>query len=283
MQGEPVRADIGHSELRQDPSYPPANTYPPPNQAAGSGGRWIASTDGSAGTVTPVAAIEAQPAEKRMPLVQLIRQPQIALDYDVVKVGPSGVGRAEVWMTRDDGRNWEKFANVDDLKQGPLIVDLSNQSEGAHEGVYGFTLIVYSKAGLARRPPLSGEPPDIRVELDMTPPDAKIGVPEQDPKDRNSLILRWSANDRNLDVKPICLFWSKQHDGPWQAIGSDLTNSGHFTWHLPPDPPERVFLRLCVRDKAGNVSEVITPSAVLVDLSEPEVHLRGVASTYRQP
>ena len=57
----------------------------------------------------------------------------------------------------------------------------------------------------------------------------------------------------------------------------DLPNSGRFTWVLPPNLPMSVFLRLTVKDTAGNISIAETAKAVLVDLVEPEGELIRVS------
>jgi hypothetical protein len=40
---------------------------------------------------------------------------------------------------------------------------------------------------------------------------------------------------------------------------------------VPEDTPPKVYLRLSVRDTAGNVAVAQTPQPVLIDLTEPEV------------
>ena len=42
-------------------------------------------------------------------------------------------------------------------------------------------------------------------------------------------------------------------------------------WQVPADIPPRVYLRLVVRDLAGNEAIGQTAEPVLVDLNEPEV------------
>jgi len=280
---------VSRTEIKPEPVFPPAASNPlptpaasnpqptTPNPAAAPGGRWLATTENAGNTVMPASNLaDTTPAPGGLPPVQIVNSRQVALDYEVVKMGPSGLGKATLWMTRDDGRNWERFADYTDVKP-PIIVDLSERPEG----VYGFTLVVQSRAGLVRRPPMAGEPPETRIELDLTPPVARLAVPEQDPKNRNALVLGWSVTDPHLDQTPICLYWSEKPGGNWQQIAKDLRNTGRYTWELPPNPPVRVYLRLTARDTAGNTSEVVSPDPVLVDLNEPEVKLRGVATAYR--
>jgi len=83
-------------------------------------------------------------------------------------------------------------------------------------------------------------------------------------------VVSWDAQDKNLSPNPVTLEWAERQGGPWQPIGVDLPNTGRHTWKLPPNLPYHVFMRLMVRDAAGNVSLAETDRPVLVDLSEPE-------------
>ena len=94
---------------------------------------------------------------------------QITLDYEV-KRGPSGVGKVDLWVTKDDGRTWEWYAENRELKP-PMVVDLPG------EGVYGFCLIVQNRAGIGKKPPVSGDAPELRVEVNTTPPGARLRAP----------------------------------------------------------------------------------------------------------
>ena len=52
--------------------------------------------------------------------------------------------------------------------------------------------------------------------------------------------------------------------------------SGDFSWKLPPGFPVQVYLRLRVRDKAGNESVAVSRAPEYLDLTEPEGALVGV-------
>jgi hypothetical protein len=211
----------------------------------------------------------------QLPPLQIVNTKQIALDYEVTKAGPSGIGKVELWMTQDDGKSWEKFAENPTLKP-PLTVELPA------EGIFGFRLVLQSKAGRYKPPPTTGDLPEMRLELDTTPPTAQLFEPTPDPKQADALILTWSATDRNLAPRPVTLQWAEQPTKEWQTIAADLTNDGHYTWKLPKDIPYQVFLRLTVRDTAGNVSTAETRQPVCIDLVKPEGHLLGLAGAARQ-
>lgn len=240
------------------------------------GGRLLASSESSDGGVTPASmTTTGRPAGAPLPPVQFVRDTQIPIDYEIVKQGPSGIGRVELWITRNDGRSWELYGENTDPKP-PLLVDVHN------EGQYGFRLVVQSRAGLGKHPPMPGDPPEIRVEVDTTPPVAKLFAPEPDPHRHDALVINWLVSDKNLDANPIGLQWAEHADGTWQTIEDSLPNTGKHTWVLPPNLPIRVYLRLTARDTAGNVSQAVTPEPILVDLTEPEVRIKGLAGGARR-
>jgi hypothetical protein len=156
-----------------------------------------------------------------------------------------------------------------------LTVDLSE------EGIYGFYLLVKSGAGLCKPPPVANDPPQFRLEVDTTPPEAELYRPDPDPVQKDSLIIAWKANDRNLTQTPITIQWAERPAGPWESIGpAELPNTGRFSWQVPANIPPRVYLRLTVRDQAGNVAVAETPQPVLVDLAVPDVKLIGISGNH---
>ncbi len=220
--------------------------------------------------------------------VQIVKARQVRIDFAVGKVGPSGLGNADVYVSFDKGASWKPM-------QGEVPVSLPQNADlrGAEvsgsvgvqlpsEGiVYGFIVAVKSKAGLAPPPPKPGDPPQALVEWDNTPPKGKLFKPLPDPTQPNTLLLGWAVEDRNLGDKPITLEWAELKDGPWTPIGEGLANTGQFAWRLPERLPPRVHLRLTMRDLAGNVSYAQTDKPELIDLSVPQTRIIGVAPAAR--
>jgi hypothetical protein len=229
----------------RDPYPPPAPPAPRPPNPGGSG----------TGPLVPL---------------QVTNSTQVTLDYEITRVGPSGLGSVELYLTRDEGRTWERYAEDADLRP-PMTVVLPG------EGIYGLRLVLGSRAGLGRRPPEPGDPPQMRIEVDTTVPAAKLYPPQADPHRRDCLVLSWSVSDRNLALNPIALQWAERPDGPWQTIATDLPRDGPYIWQLPPNMPVRVYLRLLVKDSAGNIGMDETQQPVLIDLHEPEGQLLGIA------
>jgi hypothetical protein len=230
-------------------------------------------TSGSSPLATSTHAGGSAPAPRQeMRNTQLINSTQISLDYEVPKVGPSGVKSIKLYMTRDDGRSWEELADHKDL-QSPIAANLPG------EGVFGFRLVVESGAGLSKGTPLPGDAPELRIEVDLSPPYLELYAPAPDPNNRETLILRWNAADKNLASNPISLEYSTNKEGPWVPIAQNVPNSGSYAWKLSQRLPYRVFVRVTARDLAGNIGEVKSPEPQLIDLTKPEGHLIGIKST----
>jgi hypothetical protein len=208
--------------------------------------------------------------------VEVTNSTQVTLDYEVTRQGPSGVSKVEVYMTGDEGRTWQRLC--EDLHpRPPMTVNLPG------EGIFGLRLVVWSGAGLARRPPQPGDLPQMRIEVDTTSPVARLFPPQPDPTRRDALLLTWNASDRNLAANPITLQYAERPDGPWQTIAKELTNSGRYQWLLSPAGPFKVYLRMLVSDAAGNVGMDQTPEPVLIDLNEPEGQIKGIIKAVRRP
>ncbi len=218
----------------------------------------------------PQPLATGQPARKPLPPLQYVNRNEVTMEYSLARVGPSGIGSVELWWTQDDGRNWELYAKEPDV-QGISGKQTSSVPLPNSDGVYGFFLVVKSRAGLGRNPPRVGDAPEIRVELDTTPPVAELFKPVRDPHKRDQLLIPWHASDKNLAKTPVNLEWAEKLDGPWTPIALNLENTGRYSWKLPERLPVQIFMRLRVRDEAGNESVAATPEPQTVDLQEPEV------------
>jgi hypothetical protein len=221
----------------------------------------------------------------------MVKKREVTIDYEVTKFGPSGVKNVELYLTRDDGRNWQL---VEDKNSYAPLVPEGHGTQPAlkrsvtvnlpDDGLYGFYLVVKSGAGLGKPPPQNGvDAPQLRVEVDTTAPQAKLLKPMPHPSRRDSLILLWWAQDNKFGPAPVTWQWAERPDGEWRTIGAgELPNTGDlvgrvpditgdYVWQLPPNIPARIYLRLLVRDLAGNEAVAQTDEPILVDLNEPEV------------
>ncbi len=286
-----------------DPLLPPAlPPIDPPLTPVRQPERPIAATDPFRNDIGSPLAVSPSASHTQtgvpLPVPQIVNVAKFDVAFDVDQQGPSGIGKAEVWVTRDDGKNWQKWSTTEKA-QSPLTVDLGTRTNSQVEGMYGLKIVLLSGAGLSKGPPVSGELPDMRVDVDLTPPVVKIYEPIPDPNQKDTMILRWQAVDRNLTNEPISLEWAEQQDGPWNPIVSPegiapvrrsmpaaakrLPNSGQYSWKLPPGfPTHRVYLRVSARDVAGNVAEARTPHPILVDMNKPVARIHGIVGAAAQ-
>lgn len=192
------------------------------------------------------------------------------LTYDTRALGGNGNAAVELWGTRDGGKTWQSFG-TDAKGQSPMLVTVPE------EGIYGFRMSLLQN-GMAGRPPLSGEVPRTWIGVDLTRPTARITQARQGAgRDADKLFITWEAADnRALAEKPIALSYSERAGGPWIPIAIEVPNTGQYAWQLKASLPQRVYLRLEVRDAAGNIGTYEMPDPAALDLSAPAVPVRDL-------
>jgi hypothetical protein len=191
-------------------------------------------------------------------------------EYEVDSVGAAGIARIELWVTRDRGQTWQS-AGVDSDNRSPIRTSVEA------EGVYGYRITVQSAGGARPQAPQAGDLPEMWIGVDLTPPSARLINAELGVGNTaGELTITWSASDLLLAERPITLQMSAQRGGPWTTIAAGLENHGRYVWRYDQQTPERVFLRLEVRDEAGNlgVSESLEP--ISLERTVPAGKLRAV-------
>jgi hypothetical protein len=219
----------------------------------------------------PSAIVESGPAwEQFRKIARHSNSHQFQMEYEIDAIGPEGARDVELWVTVDGARSWQKLVNDPDCRSP------ANVSVDA-DGIYGFRIRVISNEGLASRSPREGDAADVWINVDTKTPGAQlIGAPYGNGRDAGQLIVQWRAEDSDLGITPVRLGWSTLPDGPWTTIVHATENDGEFAWSPAVDTPEMVFLRLEVRDEAGNCA--IDQTRQPVDLSGliPRGHIRGI-------
>ncbi len=206
--------------------------------------------------------------------LQLVGSTQVFLNYAVENVGASGVGRMEIYATRDQGQSWTKIAE-EQTRKNPAEVKLPG------EGVFGLKLVASNGRGFGAQPPQAGDAVDWWIEVDLTKPKAAItGVRPGSGSETGSMHIFWQAEDKNLNADSIELYYASSREGPWAPIGKNLKNTGQHRWTPPVEAGAQAFIRLMVRDKAGNLalSETTEP-VTLDDQSRPRIRLIGVTES----
>jgi hypothetical protein len=203
----------------------------------------------------------------------LIGSPRFPLKYAVEDAGPGGPATVELWVTRDGGRNWH-YLGQDPDRTSPFQVELPG------DGSHGLRIVARSASGLGDQPPRSGDPPEVYVEVDTTPPLVRMGpVQLLQGNGESAVRLTWKAEDAHLGAKPVVISYRPDRpDGIWQQITPSLPNTGQYVWKLPPNLPGRVHFRVDVIDTLDNRGWAETPegSPVVVDRSRPRGRILGL-------
>nr|MCH9790703.1 hypothetical protein [Planctomycetota bacterium] len=220
----------------------------------------------------PLKEKDWQPKRK-----QVLNGTQFQIGFQVDKVGPSGVGAVELYITEDNGQKWYKYGEDPD-KKSPFHVEVPQ------DGIYGFALRVRSGVGLADALPKSGEKPDVVIVVDRIAPVVKLNPVKQELSGQaNKVTISWEMSDQNLAEKSIAINYSTQPDGPWEPIVGWQEDTGRFTWTVGPGNPSRFYLQVIARDAADNISKAVTPAPIILDLTKPSGRIVDVEVISQSP
>jgi hypothetical protein len=201
-------------------------------------------------TTTPATSSEAAP--------RMVNSKQFELQYDV-DASAGLPARIELWGTTTGGKQWQ-LVRTDEDRRSPVPVEV------VAEGLYGFAIVVHAATGERGQAPVSGDPPEAQVRVDLTPPTARIlgiePVNGANPAEPRKLAIRWESTDKFPAERPATLSCAPAVDGPWQQIACDLDATGGYFWTPATESGGRALVRLEVRDAAGNIGSVTTSQAV---------------------
>jgi hypothetical protein len=237
-------------------------------------GTTVARTETKVGkpVAQPSFASEPTPPAQASVGKQVINSTHAALEYHIDQLGPSGIGKVEVWLTKDGGQGWARWCDDPDRKT-PVEFDLPG------EGLFGVKLVVSNGNGVSEPTPKPGDAPDCWIEVDTTKPIAQLLAARPGTgADSGSLMIFYTANDRNLGPEPIHLFYATSHEGPWLPIARGARNDGVYRWSVPREAGPELFFRLEVIDLAGNVARCELAEKVVMDMSRPKARVIGVSA-----
>ncbi len=211
----------------------------------------------TSGAALPAAApAAAPPRDPSLPL--MVNSKSFELDYDLNRAAAGPATKVEVWGTRDDGRTWVPLG-VDEDRRSPTAVTVDE------EGLYGFAIVVETAAGPATAP-RGGDAPEIRVGVDLTVPRVRLTTAEPDDENRPcTLKIRWEAHDPNLGPQAVSLSYAATPQGPWIPLAVGVANTGSAACRFDPLGPDFAYLKLDVRDEAGNVGTFTTTASIPID------------------
>ncbi len=199
---------------------------------------------------------------------KIINTTHASVDYRIDTVGPSGIGRVDIYLSPDKGQTWSKIAEDLD-KRSPAEIDLPG------EGLFGIRLAVTNGNGFGGKAPKSGDRPSFFIEVDATSPFVQL-QPIDMVNGSGAIDIRWTASDNNMAPEPVSLFFRTRPDSNWQPIARNIKNDGVYRWTFPREIGAQFFMKLEVADLAGNVTKVETPTPILLDMTEPEATLVDV-------
>ncbi len=225
--------------------------------------RWGDSLDNP--TILPHSLARSSTAQRR-----IVNSRRFQVGYTVDDVGPSGIGAVELFITQDQGRKWWKYGDDPD-RRSPFDVEVPQ------DGEYGFAIRVRSGVGLTNDPPLPGEQPSIIVAVDQTPPIVELLSAQQGQgATSNRVQVRWRIADEHLASKPVAVYYSPTRNGPWESISGWTDDLGGLEWPVAAGSPSQFYVRVVVRDVAGNTAKAETPQPILVDLARPTARIVDV-------
>jgi hypothetical protein len=202
---------------------------------------------------------------------RMVNSRRFELEYDIESAGNAGISQVELWTTRDGGKSWT-LSGTDPDGVSPYAVNVPD------EGIYGFRMVIETTSGLRTPSPLPGDLPDVWIGVDVTKPTAKfVGIQQGTGEQVGELEIRWQVADAQLSSRPVGISFSEKSEGPWTTIATGLpAELDHYAWRLDAKTPEKFFLKLDVRDIAGNVTSLVTPQPVTIERVRPQGRIRSV-------
>jgi hypothetical protein len=208
----------------------------------------------------------------------LVASPHFAMQYAVEDAGPNGPATVELWVTQDGGRSWIRRGEDPD-RASPFQVDLGG------EGTFGLCLVARAASGLGDQPPAPGDPPQIWVEVDSSPPRVQLTAPQVGSgANLGKIAILWRGTDLHLGPQPVTISWRADQPGAaWHPIADRIENTGKYIWTVPPNVPPRFHLRVDLADTVGNrgSAETTEGAPVIVDRARPRSRIIGLDPSAR--
>ncbi|MDQ7778519.1 MAG: Ig-like domain-containing protein, partial [Planctomycetota bacterium] len=180
-------------------------------------------------------------------IAQLISRRPFLVEYTCHEVKDYPVDVVELYVTPDDGRNWNP--PVRQTKVGaPFELDLQ-------DGRYGvFFVARSSEHGLSSPAPAPGTRPAASFVVDTSAPEIRLfGVKDGDTfVPRSEITISWECIDANKEQMTAKLEL-RLGDDDWKPVGEFGTADSHKL--TAPDKPTMLGIRVSAVDPAGNKAE----------------------------
>ena len=94
--------------------------------------------------------------------------------------------------------------------------------------------------------------------------------------DEGTMLISWTASDRNLLGNSVTLKYSLKPDGPWETVVTGYKNEGLYRWAVPSNLAGTIHLRMEASDRAGNIGRFDLASPVAVETGKQRVRVIGI-------
>lgn len=207
----------------------------------------------------------------------MVNSPSFELDYDIEHLGALSVAKVDIWGTRDGGRNWI-LLGPDEDRRSPCAVNVER------EGVYGFAVVVTAADGVPVRIPQSGDVPQINVTVDTSVPRVRLTTAEPPTDGRPcAMTIKWNAADDHLGKQAVTLSYAAAPQGPWKPLAVGIESTGSHVCEFDPTGPDNAYLKLEVRDDAGNVGTHTTTNPIPIEKRRMQVSFTGATKPEGKP
>ncbi|MFH1023271.1 MAG: tetratricopeptide repeat protein [Planctomycetota bacterium] len=183
------------------------------------------------------------------------------IPYSAADVGPAGIERVKLYVTRDGGATWH-FAGEDADGASPF------DFQCADDGIYGFRVAARDRVGHEEPAPVPGRKPDLVVVVDSVPPAVRLVSPQPGETVRagRPFMIRWEADDPNLSPLPISVYYAYPGEDPrWTRIATREANDGSYLWNVPKGDLRDILIKVEAEDLAGNRGEAVLGKGVTVE------------------
>src|SRR5262249_54217569 len=106
-------------------------------------------------TQVPTTSPRPYAPQQDLPPLQVVNSRMVTLEYQLDKVGHAGVGRVKLYLTDNDGKTWQEYAEDDDPKPSGSGRRVQRTVELPGEGVFGLRLVGQNRPGRGKQPPLA--------------------------------------------------------------------------------------------------------------------------------
>jgi hypothetical protein len=193
-----------------------------------------------------------------------INSRRCTLNYVIENV--SGPVKLEFWATKDGGKNWQQLTDESGGKSPAQLVMPG-------DGLYGILIRGESN----NQPPAPTEKPDCWIEVDTTKPFVNLLPPTVGSgTETGTLLLLWTAHDKNLNDNSVNIWYSLGAEGPWQSILQDHKNEGVYRWSMPQGLGAQIFLRMEATDRASNVGRAELAKPVVLETPKPKARILSI-------